>query len=250
MQRTDSFQQMINLLSNTLEAYTAAFFLKDPNEKTTKVISYHTLSKHFHTGFTCPVSKSGVVDRVLTKRETVKIDRLGQEFDIEEFPFYGDGEKGIKGLFAVPVGRDLGVLYVDTKRHWGFNDKQQKLVWEFAGILETLVKSQRALEREKLYARMLRLWHNVEEQAEACQELGTYLQNVTDLCHKFVKGHSTYLFLVSRKKSAASLLCYAGRVPEEFHRSEVSFSNHLIKWVVENKKTLKVRRLETESSAV
>lgn len=242
-----SFQQMVNLLSNTLEAYTSAFFLKDSLGKNVSVVSFHTLSKYFKNQFSSSIGDSGLIERVIAKRETVKVDKLGQQFSIEEFPFYEKGEKGIKGLYAVPVGKVLGVLYVDTKRRWGFNDKQQKLVWEFAGILDTLVKSDRALEREKLYARMLRLWHNLEQQAEQCDRVKRYLQEVIHLAHKFVSAHSSYLFLIEREKGLASLVSHAGKVPEELTESKIRISNSVLKWVFSNKKTLKVRRMETKS---
>ncbi len=247
MAQATSFQQIINLLSNTLEAYTSAFFLKDPYHKTVHAICYHSLGKNFCKNFSCPLNEAGLVERVIAKRETIRIGKLGHYVDINELPFYEKGENGIKGLFAIPVGRDLGVLYVDTKRSWGFAEKEQKLVMEFGQILETLVKSERALEREKMYARMLRLWHNVEEQAELSEDPERYFHGVVSLCHKFVKAHSSYLFLVDHDMNVAKLFTYAGKVQDEFGGSEVPLSEGLIGWIINNKKTLKVRKLETKS---
>ncbi len=247
MTNSTSFQQIINLLSNTLEAYTSAFFLKNPHNKRIDVVCYHSLGKYFNGNFSCPLNEAGLIERVIAKRETIQVGKLGHYFDVNELPFYEKGEKGIKGLFAIPVGRDLGVLYVDTKRSWGFAEKEQKLVMDFGRILETLVKSERAIEREKMYARMLRLWHNVEEQAETSEELERYFQGVLVQCHKFVKAHSSYLFLVDKENGIAALLTYAGKVPEEFSGSEVPLNEGIIGWIANNKKTLKVRRLETKS---
>ncbi len=247
MTQTTSFQQIINLLSNTLEAYTSAFFLKDAQSKTVHAFCYHTLGKYFEKGFSCSLSEAGLIERVLAKRETIRVGKLGHYVDMNELPFYKKGENGIKGLFAIPVGRDLGVLYVDTKRSWGFAEKEQKLVMEFGQILETLVKSERAIEREKMYARMLRLWHNVEEQAELSEDPERYFQGVVILCHKFVKAHSSYLFLVDHERNVARLFACAGKVPEEFQGSEVSAFDGVIGWIITNRKTLKIRRLETKS---
>ncbi len=247
MTQSNSFQQIINLLSNTLEAYTSAFFLKDPHNKVIDTVCNHSLGKYFKNDFSCPLSKSGLIEKVITKRETIRIGKLGRYIDIGELPFYEKGESGIKGLFAIPVGRDLGVLYVDTKRSWGFAEKEQKLVVEFGQILETLVRSERALDREKMYARMLRLWHNVEEQAVISEDLERYFHGVVSLCHRFVKAHSSYLFLIDNNKGVGRLFAFAGKVQEEFSDSQVPLSEGIIGWITNNKKTLKIRRLETKT---
>ena len=247
MNQSSSFQQIINLLSNTLEAYTSAFFLKDPHDKKIQALCFHSLGKYFNERFSSPLSESGLVERVIAKRETIRVGKLGHYVDIDELPFYEKGESGIKGLFAIPVGRDLGVLYVDTKRSWGFAEKEQKLVLEFGQILETLVKSGRAIEREKMYARMLRLWHNVEEQAEMSENLERYFHSVVSLCHKFVKAHSSYLFLVNHSNNKAKLFACAGKVQDEFKDTEVPLTEGIIGWIASNQKTLKIRKLETKS---
>ena len=70
--------------------------------------------------------------------QTIHLDKLHEATSSIPLtlPFYREGESHIKGLFAVPVAGGAGVLYVDTKYGWGFNDKQQKWIKEFAELLE------------------------------------------------------------------------------------------------------------------
>ena len=163
--RSNTYQSLVSLLSNILEAYTTAFFIIDHKTRHLEMVASQTLSKFLPETVSLPVEQSGILAQVHKVGHTIHVDKLPEATTAlaSTLPFYREGESLIKGLFVVPVGDGAGVLYVDTKYGWGFNDKQQKWIREIAAVLHELLVHNTSIARKEDCARIIETWNRIDE---------------------------------------------------------------------------------------
>ncbi len=167
----DTFQSVVRLLSNVLDAYTVAFFQYEEGRKRFHLAAAQSLSKHLQPAVSLPEDGSGILSQVHKVGHTVHMSKVQAEKLAASLPFYREGEKGIKGLLATPVGTAKGLLYVDTKRHWGFTDKQQKWILETAEVLHMLLQQRQCVLERHSYSRILTFWHEIIQLCHQAQDL-------------------------------------------------------------------------------
>ncbi len=161
------YQQLVNLLSNVLEAYTTAFFVFDEKSRRLHIAAIQSLSKFIPREVSLPLEGSGILAQVQKVGQTIHLDKLHEATSSIPLtlPFYREGESHIKGLYAAPVAGGAGILYVDTKYGWGFNDKQQKWIREFADLLGGLLKNRRADDCNQNWGRVFDVLHRLDSMA-------------------------------------------------------------------------------------
>jgi len=216
-----TFQSVVNWLSNVLDAYTVAFFVLDPLKSSFKLVTCQSLSKHLQRTLSLPKDGSGILSQVHKVGHTVHLGKVEVEGLAGSLPFYREGEQGIKGLLATPVAGDQGLLYVDTKRHWGFNDKQQKWIHETARILEQLLDQYHRLQERESFSRILTLWHDLTESWENTRSRTEAAQALVQGCADYVRAD--YAFLVTRgcSDNAYRIAAAAGKVPQRLLQSAI-----------------------------
>jgi GGDEF domain-containing protein len=247
---SNPYQPLVNLLSNILEAYTTAFFIFDERNRQLNLAAMLSLSKFIPTQISLPLEGSGILAQVQKAGQTIHLDKLHEVTSSIPLtlPFYREGESHIKGLFAVPVAGGAGILYVDTKYGWGFNDKQQKWIKEFAELLGGLLKNQKAEDQQENYARIFEVLNRLDEVAFKGYALDNY-------CGLFATEWShilgmDYGFLVLRdpeKKNYRILGCTAN-TPRSLVTQSFSAKHGLIGWVLQNQKNLLIMRLNPSTS--
>ncbi len=175
---SNPYQPLVSLLSNILEAYTTAFFIFDERNRQLNLAAIQSLSKFIPPEISLPLEGSGILSQVQKVGQTIHLDKLHEATSSISLtlPFYREGESHIKGLFAVPVAGGAGILYVDTKYGWGFNDKQQKWIKEFAELLGKLLKNREAARREENYARIFDVLRRLDEVAFKGHALDSYCE--------------------------------------------------------------------------
>lgn len=244
------YQSLVSLLSNILEAYTTAFFVIDPKLRQLSMAASQSLSKFLPERVTLPLEQSGILSQVQKVGQTIHLDKLP---DISAslastVPFYREGESHIKGLFAVPVGDGAGVLYVDTKYGWGFNDKQQKWIREIADVLhELLLRQQQAVQRHN-YSRIFELWTRLDDVAFKGHALEDYSRLVVEECGRLVGAE--YGFLSLRDPASANYRLYSctPNVPRSLISTHYVVKQGLIGRIFQTGKPLLITRLNPQAS--
>ncbi len=247
---SNPYQPLVSLLSNILEAYTTGFFIFDERNRQLNLAAVQSLSKFIPPDTSLPLEGSGILSQVQKVGQTIHLDKLHEATSSISLtlPFYREGESHIKGLFAVPVAGGAGILYVDTKYGWGFNDKQQKWIKEFAELLGDILKNREETRRQENYARVFDILHELDEVAFKGYALDSY-------CELFVTRWSQFLgmdygFLALRepeKKSFRTLGCTAN-TPRGLVTQAFPVKHGLIGWVLENQKNLLIIRLNPDTS--
>ena len=141
----EELQELITLVSNLLEAFTAALFLVKGDKIV--LVAQHSLSDNFSQvhPMVIPMEKGGVLTSALEK-ELLVLERMDRhQYD---FPYYTEREE-IKAFMSARVNQGEGVLCVDTKRSTKFTEKQQKFLMQLASLTGQFLKTSKDV-REKL----------------------------------------------------------------------------------------------------
>jgi GGDEF domain-containing protein len=242
---SNPYQPLVNLLSNVLEAYTTAFFIFDEKSRRLNLAAMQSLSKFIPPQVSLPLEGSGILSQVQKVGQTIHLEKLHEATSSISLtlPFYREGESHIKGLYAAPVAGGSAILYVDTKYGWGFNDKQQKWIREFADLLGGLLTACQAEGRHENYARVFEVLHRLDDIAFQGYELDNY-------CGVFTTEWAgllgmDYGFLVLREPGAKNfrVIGATANTPRGLVTQGFSASQGLIGWVLQNSKNLLIMRL-------
>ncbi len=242
---TSPFQSLVSLLSNILEAFTTALFVLEPKSRELRMVASQSLSKHLPAKVSLPLEQSGILSQVQKVGQVVHLDKL-QEGALNlsaTIPFYRDGESHIKGVFVVPVGDGNGVLYVDTKFAWGFNDKQQKLIREVAEVLHFLLQREASLYRQEGYGRLFEFWRRLAELPFKGEVVEEYCASFLNECSQFLGSEYGFLSLRQPGRSDQHLIAATSNVPRNLVTQSLPANQGLMGYVLENRKSLLISRL-------
>lgn len=244
------YRPLIDLLSNILEAYTTAFFLLDPKARRLNMVASQTLSKFLPESVSMPLEQSGILAQTQKVGQTIHLDKL-QENTLNlssTVPFYREGESHIKGVLVVPVGDGKGVLYVDTKYAWGFNDKQQKWIREVGDVLGHLLERHDCLAQQEGYAQLYDFWHRVDEAGFSDDALDAYCQTLVDECANFLKAEFGFLSIRDPDSPHFHTVAATPSVPRGLVNQNYAIGQGLIGWVFQNRKNLQITRLNPNTA--
>ncbi len=247
---SNTYQSLVDLLSNILEAYTTAFFIVDPKNRQLHLVAVQSLSKHVTADASLPMEQSGILSQVHKSGQTVHLDKLPEVTTelTNTLPFYIAGESHIKGLFATPVGKGLGVLYIDTKYAWGFSDKQQKWILEIARLLHELVEHQECVRQQQSYTRILDFFYRLDQTALQGCGLEEYCQVVVTECARLMDIDYAFLAFQDNGEPRYRLLAATPNVPANLLDQSFSLKRGLIGWTFQNQKVLQIPKLHPEAT--
>ena len=164
-------QEIVKLVSNTMDTFTTALFLV----KGEKLIglAQHSLSPHIRFPLALPLEDGGILTLALD-RETYYQDGLDQKgFEI---PYYKEPEE-IKTFMSVRLSGGKGLLMVDSKRAYTLTEKHLKLLSQFAHLTDAILERARDLRGKLLSSskylmvgEMLRHLHPPASSWDALQE--------------------------------------------------------------------------------
>ncbi len=248
MTRTAShYRSLVNLLSNILDAHTVALFISVPKQQQLRLIAAQSLSKHLQEHSVLPFEQGGLLAQVLRTGQTIHLDKLGSQEIEMAFPFYREGVSLIKAVFITPVGDGAGVLFVDTKYSWGFNDKQRKWIAEVAALLNELLGHHQTLIREQNYARILSLWHQIDDAAFSDLPPEQFLRTLVTESARFLDMDYGFLVAAAPGSDGYQVLAASSNASHAFRDQSFPRQQGLVGWVLHKQKNLLIRRLRPES---
>ncbi len=248
MTRTGShYRSLVTLLSNILEAHTVAFFIAFPKKQELRLIAAQSLSKNLREHSVLPLADSGLLAQVLRTGQTIHLDKLGSQEIEAALPFYREGVSLIKAVFITPVGDGAGILFVDTKYSWGFNDKQRKWITEVAALLNELLENHQTLIREQKYAHILSLMHRIDDAAFSDMPPERFLRTLANECTRFLEMDFGFLIAAGPGSDDYQVLAASGNASDAFRDRSFSKRQGLAGWVLLKQKNLRIRRLRPEA---
>lgn len=247
--QSNPYQPLVSLLSNILEAYTTAFFIFDPKNRQLDLAAIQTLSKFIPPAVSLPLEQSGIISQVQKVGQTIHLDKLHEATSsiALTLPFYREEESHIKGLFAVPVGSEAGVLYVDTKYGWGFNDKQQKWIKEVADLLGRIIEDREGAVQHINYSRIFEVWNRLDEVAFKGYPLENYCELFVTEWAELLKTEYGFIAFKEPGRKQFRLLGCTANTPRGLINQNFPVKDGLVAWIFQNKKNLLIIRLNPDT---
>lgn len=248
MHDSNSFQSLVTLLGNLLEAHTTAFFIYDEKNAELQLMASQSTSRFLRERIVLPLDKSGILSQVHKMGQPVHLGKVALEDIHATLPFYREGESGIKGLFAAPVGKTKGLLYVDSKRSWGFNDKQQKWMVEMTDVIHSLMEMEISLLQWDDYQRILDLWHHLSEASSEGQDAAPPAQATVTRCTAYLGAEFGLLAAREKGQGHYSLMAATANVPTAFRQQCFMLESGLVGWAFRNRKDLLIQKMNPDSN--
>lgn len=228
----------IELISNTTEAFTAALFLFSEDRSELHLAAHHTLSKKIDETTTIRTG-DGLIGWVAKSGQAVNIPNFNR--DINSLGLY-TGDEEIKSFLAVPVGRE-GVLCVDSKQTYLFTDKDQKILEGFVRIVEHNLAAGRSKEREKNYAKMLRILHEVDQALESGRDLLDFATRALITMKDFIGADVAFLVTPDGNGKRYRVEIADGLMEPNFAGTSYPIDSGLIGWVFRKGQPLPLKRI-------
>jgi hypothetical protein len=247
--QANPYQSLVSLLSNVLEAYTTAFFIFDSRTRQLNLAASQSLSKFVRDTVSLPLEQSGILSQVHKIGQTVHLDKL-QDVSLAipaTVPFYREGESHIKAIYAMPVGDGAGVLYVDTKYGWGFNDKQQKWIQEIATVLQQLLQRQESLAQRTSFAGILEFWYKVDEIIVKGHSVIESCKRFASECVQLLGSEYGFIALKEFAQPHYHLLAGTPNVPASLLEQRFLVKQGLAGWVFQTDKVLFIPKLNAQT---
>ena len=142
----EELQEIIRLISNTMDTFTTALFLV----KGEKLISlaHHSLSPRIRLPMALALEDGGILTLALDKEYFFQEGLTEKGF---ELPYYSESEE-IKAFMTVRLAGGRGLLMVDSKRSYTLTEKHQKILGHFARLVELILDRARDLRGKLLYS--------------------------------------------------------------------------------------------------
>jgi GAF domain-containing protein len=229
------FSDIIALLSNCLDAYTAALFLWDEGRQVLTLKASHSLSKHLIADAQFSPEDGGLIGWVAKNNQILTVDHFDR--DGKSLPYYR-GDENIKSFVAVPLPMSKGVLCVDSKRQYVFTTKEQKLLQGFATVIENTLSAERANRRQQQLRQLLNMWHRTEALPADTHDPIPYFNRVLEQGRAYLNAEAGVVTLPIQDGQLLQPVAVSGKVPARLLQSSQPMDQGLIGWIFQNRKSL------------
>ncbi|MFQ6111380.1 MAG: GAF domain-containing protein, partial [Nitrospinota bacterium] len=229
---------LIALVSNVTEAYTAALFLENKARSGYQLITYHSLSRHIIPNALI-LPGQGLVGWVLQNRQPLSVDQF--RYETSSLGFYSQEEE-IKSFMAAPIlsARVDGALAIDSKKSYVFTPKVQKLLIgfseQFANLLETAVEFS-SVQRERVPVGAL---HSYLSSLSATRGLSSLCNAVCLIPRELLSFDGCFLVLKSEDGKRFHLVRTGGLGELFLQGRVVAEKGSLTGWIVSNERPLRL----------
>lgn len=239
--------EVMALLSNCLDAFTAGLFVWDDHSRVLVLRSFHSLSKQIIPQARFSPEDGGLIGWVAKNNQAITVDHFDR--DTRVLPYYR-GEETIKSFLAVPLQRDQGVLCVDSKRQYVFTPKEQKLLHGFATVICNTLGAEQEKNRHQQLRQLLTLWYRADAlPADAADPLPYFTRLLEQGC-RYLEADAGLVALPVKGGGFLQPVAAAGDVPHSLlHRARPA-DQGIIGWIYQNRKSLVIPKFRDRARVV
>ncbi|MBW2060954.1 MAG: GAF domain-containing protein [Deltaproteobacteria bacterium] len=233
-------QGLIELISNTTEAYTTALFLAPKPGESLQLVAHHSLSQNINPDVRIGPGE-GLVGWVLKNNKSVNVDKF--DLDTRRLLFYRTDES-IKSFIAVPLPGINGVLAVDSKQRYVFTDKSQKILHQFGQVLEMTLKRLRTINEGQRRKEAMKFLSDLEGALYKRDQSGEHLRQAAALLRKYVGADACFLAsILPEDRTQYQLITHDAYRSYPLHKNLFKANQGLMGWVMREKKPLNLKRI-------
>ncbi|MCK9293831.1 MAG: GAF domain-containing protein [Desulfobulbaceae bacterium] len=147
--------EFIELISNTMEAYTTSLFLDEESDGEGLILyHYHSLSRNIKKD--CKVQNGeGIIGWVFREQKSVLASYFDKR-DATTLKFY-EKDEDIKSLVAIPLPENYGVLCVDSKKSYVFTEEKEKILRQMSQVLVSMINAEKEIMEKNILEILLAL---------------------------------------------------------------------------------------------
>jgi len=232
------------LLSNCLDAYTAAIFVWDDPSKLLTLRAFHSLSKHMIPRVQFPPENGGLVGWVAKNNQPLTVDHF--ERDSNTLPYY-QGDENIKTFLALPLEKRRGVVCVDSKRQYVFTNKDQKLLSGFVTVIGNTLGAERASRRQQLLRQLLTFWYRADALPADTDDPVPYLTRLLDSACPYLEADGGVVAVPIKQGELLQPVARSGIVPTALLESPRPVDQGIVGWVFQNRKSLIIPKFRSRT---
>lgn len=227
------FTEIVELLANVTDAFTAALFLFDHDSGYLKLVACHTLSKLVDYDAALKPG-DGVIGWVFKSGQAVNIS----PFDVNSrgLRLYREAEE-IKSFLGAPI-HGLGVLCVDSKQSYTFTEKNQKILAGFAKVIVQLIEAKNSRRREEDYGRMLNLIYGVDRAVCQPADQNGFVELILNEVRTFAKMDLAFLTRPNNDRSRYTVIAADGIDSSRLIGGSHPIDSGLVGWVYKSNRRL------------
>ncbi|UCE82908.1 MAG: GAF domain-containing protein [Deltaproteobacteria bacterium] len=232
------------LMSNCLDAYTAAVFVYDDRSKLLNLRAFHSLSKHIIADAQCSPEDGSLIGWVAKNNEPLTMDHF--ERVTKSLPYY-QSEENIKSFLAVPLDRRRGVLCVDSKRQYVFTNKDQKLLSGFATVISNTLGAELEGHRHEIQRELLTFWRRADALPADTDDPVPYLTRLLDAACPYLKADAGVVAVPVKEGKFLQPVAASGTMPAALLKSSRPASEGIMGWIFQNRKTLVIPKFRSRT---
>ncbi|UCG12952.1 MAG: GAF domain-containing protein [Deltaproteobacteria bacterium] len=232
------------LLSNCLDAFTAALFVWDDRKRLLTMRAFHSLSKQIIPNVQFTPEDGGLVGWVAKSKQPLAIDHFDRRN--KTIPYYHKDEN-IKSFLATPLGKSGGVLCVDSKRQYVFTNKDQKLLSGFATVVSNTLSGERTNRRQQLMRQLMTLWYRADPLPADSDDPVPYLTRLLDSARPYLRADAGLVAVPIKEGKFLQLVATSGEVPEHLLNRAQPTHQGIAGWIFQNRKSLVVPKFRSRT---
>lgn len=247
MLATNTAQQLLNIICNVFDSYSAVLFLPEGKKEQYHLTAYFSLGDRIRKDALISPGQ-GLAGWIIRNREPLLINNFDQKRGI--LGYYEAGEESnIRAFMGCPLDRGLGALCLDSKRTYSFSPKDQKILTQFAQLIGNLSQHACALEAGSAQYRYYSALKVLGELRAKIQRWGDFLEN-----HLSIVSHAaglSHCMLAARDETGENYFVEGSNLPLSKATEQALFSVHAgaVGWVFRNNSPLVVGNNEGSASA-
>lgn len=232
------------LLSNCLDAYTAAVFIWDDRSKLLTLRAFHSLSKHVIPKVQFSLEDGGLIGWVAKNNQPLTVDHFDRDSRI--LPYYGSDEN-IKSFLAIPLDGHRGVICVDSKRQYVFSNKDQKLLSGFATVAGNALGAERDSMHHLRQRQLLTLWRRADALPADTDDPAPYLTRLLDSVCPYLQADAGLVAVPIKDGESLQLVAASGSLPATLLRNAYPVDQGIMGWIYQNRKSLTIPKFRSRT---
>lgn len=180
MSAQDLFDRVLTLVCNTFDSYSAVLFLPGPDGESARLAAGFSLGQLAPVGAAL-VAGQGLAGFILREQKPLLVSNVDQRRGGTGYYPKNQGAD-IKAFLGVPLPGIPGVLCVDSKKAYGFTEKDQKILSEFAQLAAELHKAFGGLDACRDELRISPCLRQLTLLPRMHPKWKTYLSKLLELC--------------------------------------------------------------------
>lgn len=236
-------QDVIDLISNVMEAFTAAVFIWNETENVLKLYGFQSFSKNIIKDSQIGPGE-GFVGWVFREQKNLLVKNFDRSTTTLKFYNF---DEGIKSFLAVPLPEKKGVLCVDSKKSYSFTEEKEKIFFQFASIIWSVFVSEEEIINGAIYKKFISISSIIDDIIVKSDDSTVLIKDVLNIILRNSNAKNVFFVVPGICVYCSTREIPQGRVGFFSLDPHCCADDGLIGWVLNKRKTLLLENIVRHS---